>query len=73
MKEICLRLIAAKHAGKVNPDQKCLKCIIEKEKKDPGYIAARGLCSICRIYIKDGKFSKASESSLTDINLKDPN
>ncbi len=67
MKEICLRLIAAKFAGKVRLDQKCLNRIIDKEKKDPDYIAARGLCSICHTYIKDGKFSKASESSLTDI------
>lgn len=67
MKEICFKLIAAKLAGKVRSDQLCMRQVIAKQKKDLGYVAARGLCSVCHTYIKDGKFSKASESSLTDI------
>lgn len=70
MKELCFKLIVAKLAGKVRSDQLCMRQVIDKQKKDSEYVAARGLCSVCRIYIEDGKFSKASESSLTDIKEK---
>ncbi len=70
MKEICFKFMVAKIAGKVRPGQLCLSQVIAKQKKDSGYVAARGLCSVCHSYIKDGKFSKASESSLIDIKEK---